>query len=124
MGACGTRQVNRIGHPAALEETMFMEWNTIDGCSVDGVLCFQWMDNNNVRMLTTVYSWNEVIGSLQQRSRNIRTNASKVWKAFGGRNGASFFIPTAIDHYNHYMGGMNIADQQRASTVHRTIILR
>ena len=41
IGACGTTRVNRIGYPAALEEKVFMEWNTINGCSVEGVLCFQ-----------------------------------------------------------------------------------
>ena len=124
IGACGTTRVNGIGFPAALEKKVFREWNTIDGCSVDGVLCFQWMDNNIVRMLTTVHHWNEVTRSLRQRPRNTSTNATMVLKAFGGRDQASFFIPTTIDDYNHHMGGVNIADQRRASTVHRTIILR
>ena len=96
-----------------------MEWNTIDGCSVDRVLCFRWMDNNIVRMLTTVHPWNEVTRSLRRRPRNTSTNASMVWKAFAGRDRASFFIPTAIDDYNHYMGGVDIADQRRASMLHR-----
>ena len=119
IGACGTTRVNRIGYPAALEEKVFMEWNTIDGCTVDGVLCFRWMDNNIVRMLTTVHPWNEVTRSLRRRPRSTSTNASMVRKAFAGCDRASFFIPTAIDDYNHYMGGVDIADQRRAGILHR-----
>ena len=84
IGACGTTRVNRTGYPASLEEKVFLEWNTIDGYSVDGVLCFRWMDNNIVRMLTTVHPWNEVTRSLRRRPRNTSTNASMVRKAFGG----------------------------------------
>lgn len=123
IGACGTTRVNRIGYPATLEEKVFMKWNTIDGCPVDGVLCFRWMDNNIVRMLTTVHPWNKVTHSLRRRPRNTSTNATMARKAFGSCDRASFFISTAIDDYNHHMGEVDIADQRRASTVHQIIIL-
>lgn len=82
------------------------------------------MDNNIVRMLTTVHSWNEVTRSLQRRPRNTSTNVTMAQKVFGGRDQASFFTPTGIDDYNHHMSGVDIADQQRSSIVHRIIILR
>lgn len=114
IGPCGTTRVNRIEYPAHLEQHALTEWNTIDGCSIDGVLCFRWMDNNIVRMLTTVHPWNEVTRSMRQRPRKTSTNATVVRKAFGDKERAAFFIPTAIDDYNHYMGGVDIADQRRA----------
>ncbi|RPB01625.1 hypothetical protein L873DRAFT_1675801 [Choiromyces venosus 120613-1] len=78
------------------------------------------MDNNIVRMLTTVHPWDEVTRSLHRRTCNTSTNATMVQKVFGDCDQASFFIPTTIDDYNHYMGGVDIADQWRASyTMHQ-----
>jgi len=54
-----------------------------------------------------------------ERPCNTSTNATIVRQAFGNRDRASFFIPTAIDDYNHYMGGVDIADQWRAGMLHR-----
>ncbi|RPA91437.1 hypothetical protein L873DRAFT_1714144, partial [Choiromyces venosus 120613-1] len=86
----------------------------------DGVLCFWWMDNKIVRMLTTVHPWDEVTCSLCWRPGNTSTNATIVQKAFDDCDRASFFIPTAIDDYNHYMGGVDIANQWHASyTTHQ-----
>ena len=118
IGACGTTRVNRVDYPSALEDNSLLEWNSIDGYAVglppNQVLCFRWMDNNIVRMLTTVHPWNEVTHSLRRKPRKTSTNAALVRKAFGNRDRAAFFIPTAIDDYNHYMGGVDIADQRRA----------
>ena len=74
------------------------------------------MDNNIVRMLTTVHPWNKVTHSLWGKPQKTSTNAALGRKAFGNRNRAAFFISTAIDDYNHYMGGVDIADQRRAGT--------
>ncbi|PWW73360.1 hypothetical protein C7212DRAFT_235784 [Tuber magnatum] len=72
------------------------------------------MDNNIVRMLTTVHPWNEVTCSIRQKPQKTSTNAVLVQKAFGDHNRAAFFIPIAIDDYSYYMGGVDIADQCRA----------
>lgn len=118
IGACGTTRINRIEYPTTLEDNTLLEWNSIDGCTVGPapyqVLCFRWMDNNIVRMLTTVHPWNEVTRSIRRRPRKTCTNATIVRRAFGSEARASFYIPTAIDDYNHFMGGVDIANQRRA----------
>ncbi|RPB02962.1 hypothetical protein L873DRAFT_1671996, partial [Choiromyces venosus 120613-1] len=59
IGTCGTTRVNRVDYPSALQENSLPEWNSIDDYAVslppNQVLCFYWMDNNIIRMLTTVY---------------------------------------------------------------------
>lgn len=124
IGACGTTQANRAEYPLALENTSLTEWNSIDGYTMgptpNEVLCFRWMDNNIVRMLTTVHPWNEVTQSLRRKPRKTSTNAAIVRRAFGDNNRAAFFIPTAIDDYNHHMGGVDIADQRRAGNTLKT----
>ena len=67
-------------------------------------------------MPTTVHPWNEVTHSLQQKPRKTSTNAALVRKAFGNLDRVAVFILTAIDDYNHCMGGVDIADQRRAGT--------
>lgn len=129
IGACGTTRINSPRYPLSLKAKQseeLLEWNTIDGCVVSssaigkGVLCLRWMDNNIVRMLTTVHPWNEVTLTTRRKPRTTSSNAALVRKAFGKNERLGCYIPTVIDDYNHYMNGVDLADQRRASyTTHQ-----
>ena len=40
-----------------------------------------------------------------------------VWKAFGDKEWAVFFIPMTIDDYNYYIGRVDIVNQRHAGMV-------
>ncbi|RPA90173.1 hypothetical protein L873DRAFT_1558685, partial [Choiromyces venosus 120613-1] len=127
IGACGTTRVNGPKYPSFLKSNDdLFEWNTMDGCIVsttssdEGVLCFQWMDNNLVQILSTVHPWNEVTLTTCRKPRTTSSNAPLVPRAFGEKERMPCYIPTFIDDYNHHMNTVDLADQCHASyTTHQ-----
>ena len=74
------------------------------------------MDNGSVTMLSTIHKINgneNRIERIRRRLRETSTNATKVREVFGTISKKSLPIPIVIDDYNHFMGGMDIADQLR-----------
>ena len=54
------------------------------------------------------------------KPRKTSTNAAAARKVFGNSDRKALFIPTAVDHYNHRMNGVDLADQRRAAyTTHQ-----
>jgi len=71
-------------------------------------------------MLTIAHRWNDVTLVKRRKPRTTSTNASMVRKAFGDKEHLASYIPTVIDNYNHYMNGVDLADQRRAAyTTHQ-----
>lgn len=88
IGACGTARINSAEYPIHLKnDTSLTEWNTMDGVVVGegskSVLCCRWIDNNIVRMLSTVHPWAERTLRERRKPRTTSTNACTVRKAFG-----------------------------------------
>lgn len=50
----------------------------------------------------------------RHRPRETSTNAVSAWKIFGSEVRKLLLIPSLIDDYNQYMGGVDIADHLRA----------
>ena len=129
ISACGTTCVNGPKYLLALKSNdELFEWNTMDGCAISstalcpGVLCFRWMDNNIVRMLSTIHPWNETTFSSRRKPRTTSSNATMVQRAFGEQERMSCYIPTVIDDYNHHMNRVDLADQCRATyTTHQRV---
>jgi len=74
------------------------------------------MDNGPVTMLSTIHQINgdeNRIERIRRRPRETSTNANKVQTVFGSLSKKSLPIPIVIDDYNHFMGGVDIADQLR-----------
>ncbi|CAB5337296.1 unnamed protein product [Rhizophagus irregularis] len=94
-----------------------LDWDTLSGVVVDNVLAILWMDNGPVTMLSTIHqidNGNENrIERIRHRPRETSTNAVKVRAVFGTASKKSLPIPVVIDDYNHFMGGVDIADQLR-----------
>ncbi|GBB93461.1 hypothetical protein RclHR1_02180003 [Rhizophagus clarus] len=92
-----------------------LDWDTLSGMVVDNMLAILWMDNGLVTMLLTIHqidNGNENrIERIRRRPRETSTNAVKVRAVFGTASKKSLPIPVVIDDYNHFMGGVDIADQ-------------
>ncbi|CAB4385768.1 unnamed protein product [Rhizophagus irregularis] len=117
IGACRTVRKNSANFPHILKIDRKLDWNTLSGVVVDNVLAILWMDNAPVTMLSTIhqiYNGNEnQIERIRRRPRETSTNAVNVRAVFGTASKKSLPIPIVIDDYNHFMGGVDIADQLR-----------
>ena len=75
------------------------------------------MDNAPVTMLTTVHNIHgskSHVDTERKCPRNTSSNAAGVRQLFGeGEFVKLLSIPSCIDDYNHFMGGIDIADQYR-----------
>lgn len=116
IGACGTVRTNSANFPQILKVDKKLDWDTLSGVVVNNVLAILWMDNGPVTMLSTIHEINgneNRIERIRRRPRETSTNATKVRAVFGTASKKSLPIPIVIDDYNHFMGGVDIADQLR-----------
>jgi hypothetical protein len=116
IGACGTVRKNSANFPQIFKVDKKLEWDTLSGIVIDDVLAILWMDNGPVTMLSTIHQINgdeNRIERVRRRPRETSTNATKVRAIFGSASKKSLPIPIVIDDYNHFMGGVDIADQLR-----------
>ena len=118
-GACGTVCLNSAKFPAELKlgklKYQHLDWNTLLGKVVENVLAILWIDNGPVTMLTTIHNIGEewTVTRERRRPRETSSNANTVCRVFGNLSRKALDIPKIIDDYNHYMGGVDIADQLR-----------
>ena len=91
-----------------------------------GVICYAWQDNNTVIACSTVHQAGEEHTIIRSRRRPqiTSTNGPLVRKVFGEDVRKDLEIPTFIDDYHHFMGGVDIADQLRAYYSTQRISLR
>ena len=135
IGACGTTR-KHPEFPSFLIKlkdicSRYMEWNTTaaivvrkqrEGVQLEpdpsdpGVICFAWQDNNTVLACSTVHKAGEEHTIIRSRRRPqlTSTNRPLVRKVFGNESRKNLPIPVFIDDYNHFIGGVDIADQFRA----------
>jgi hypothetical protein len=93
-----------------------LEWNTLLAKVVNNTLCLAWQDNNIVLALSnvhTVYKVEDFREKLRKRPAKTSTNGRIVRQVFGSDLTKELEIPVFIDDYNHYMGGVDIANQFR-----------
>ena len=121
-GAVGTTRPHK-DFPKELSElkTRFakeLEWNTLLATVVEDVLCLAWQDNNIVLALSNIHTVHKVEDFRErQRKRPAKTSTNRriVCKAFGEDPFKLVQIPCFINDYNHYMGGVDLANQFRES---------
>jgi Transposase IS4 len=65
--------------------------------------------------LTTAYNLTDTVIRPRNRPSSTSTSASITRPIFGPSPRKDLPIPVAIDAYNHYMGGVDIANQYRAA---------
>jgi hypothetical protein len=85
---------------------------------IDSVLCIAWQDNNIVTALSTVHTVHKPtdwIPRLRKRPAKTSTSAKSAREPFGDQPTKELSIPRLIDDYNYHMGGVDRANQLRAS---------
>lgn len=99
-----------------LEHNSQLEWGKLYGeLSDDGhVLEFAWKDQNVVLFMTTVHTGLETVKRFRRRPPKSATNARTSRQPFGESTVKKLLIPQFIDHYNHFMNGVDVADQLRS----------
>ena len=74
-------------------------------------LVARWKDNGMVLCCSTVHRVNKVIPRLRKKPRPTATNTSHLKEVWGDDGYTTIKIPTLIDDYNHWMGGVDMSDQ-------------
>ena len=79
-----------------------------------GTLIARWMDNGLVFVVSTLHHVGNIIKRARKRRRKTIKNKKHVDIVWGKNACQEIFIPTLIDDYNHWMGGVDVADQRIA----------
>ena len=74
---------------------------------------FAWKDQNVVLFMSTVSKPQDTVTRLRRRPAKTVTNARTSRAIFGEMTTKELDIPRFIDIYNHYMNGVDNADQLR-----------
>lgn len=103
------------------ENNRNLGWDSVVREQIDKTLCFLRQDNNAVLGMTTAYRLKEeTVLKERRRLRVTLINAHVIRPIFGNDTRRTLYIPQAIDGYNHYMGGVDTANQLRKPfSVHR-----
>ena len=100
-----------------------LEWGTLYGHVSKGndVLQLAWKDQNVVLFVTTVHDGKESVIRSRKRPPKTASNSASSRRVFSPNEAVKDLpIPEFIDAYNHYMNGVDQADQLRAyNTIQR-----
>ena len=79
-----------------------------------GTLVARWMDNTLVFLVSTIHRVESIIERVRRRPRFTQMNRGHVDNIWGERGKKNIYIPSLVDDYNHWMGGVDLADQRIA----------
>jgi hypothetical protein len=117
-GACGTARPTS-GLPPLLQElrehAKGLSWGTLYALPVSNVLCLAWQDNNIVLGLSTLHSADSFVPCQRRRPGKTSTNGVIARKVFSKEVTKELEIPIFINDYNHYINGVDLANQYRSS---------
>ncbi len=97
-----------------LEHNMQIPWGELYLASDGEVLQAAWKDQNIVLFMSTVSDGIEKILRQRRRPPKTATNARTSREVFGDNPTKQLLIPQFINDYNHFMGGVDQADQLRS----------
>ena len=86
-----------------------------------GTMVARWVDNGMVFCVSTIHRSGKMVLRKRKRPRVTANNKGHVSVIWGDKGSQEIFIPTLIDDYNHWMGGVDLSDQ-RISYYHPTNI--
>ena len=99
-----------------LEYGAQLEWGQLYGAISEDkkVAQFAWKDQQVVLFISTVHIGKQHVEKLRRRSAKTSTNARTSRAPFGDLAIKKLPIPDFIDLYNHFMNGVDVADQLRS----------
>jgi hypothetical protein len=77
----------------------------------EGYMTMRWIDNGEVLMITNMHTGMESVERERKRPRITNINKRNVLAIWGNDPVKKMEIPAVIDDYNHFMGGVDKADQ-------------
>ena len=114
IGVVGTSRFKRNWPPKELKDIKMEDttFNSFYYCYDEhGTLLARWMDNSLVFCVSTVHRIGNVIKRIRRKPRKTTGNKRHVSKVWGELGKVAIKIPNLIDDYNHWMGGVDVADQ-------------
>ena len=78
-----------------------------------GTLISRWMGNGLVLFISKIYRVGSIVNYIREKMTN-KNNKKHVESVWGKLGAVEVFIPTLIDNYNYWMGGVDLADQRIA----------
>lgn len=126
-GGCGTSRPSDM--PSPLEElrrdhAKAVTWNRIHALTMNRVAFLAWQDNNLVLMQSTIHSPGARVKRQRKRPAKSSVNAANgriVRELYGQAFIRGLYIPKAVNDYNQYMNGVDVAQQYRTFyNTHRT----
>jgi hypothetical protein len=93
-----------------------LEWNTLLAVIVQDIFCLAWQDKNIILALSNIHTVDKVEDfreKIRKHLIKIFTNSRIVRQVFGNNHQKELCISCFIDDYNHYMGGIDLANQYR-----------
>ena len=72
------------------------------------------MDNGLIFCVSTVHKVGSITQRTQKKPRKTIKNSKHVDKVWGEDMKKNIYIPKLIDNYNHWIGGVDLADQRVA----------
>ena len=92
-----------------------IEWGKLYGSvDSDNVYCLAWKDQGLVLFMTTFVDPTRTVMRRRKRPALTATSAATSRRLFDGQPIKTLPIPTFIDMYNHYINGVDVADQLRS----------
>ena len=79
-----------------------------------GTLVGRWVDNTLVFVVSTLHRIDDIVKNVRRKPRITQKNKAHVEKVWGKLGKIIIGIPKLIDDYNHWMGGVDLADQRIA----------
>jgi Transposase IS4 len=112
VGVVGTARYRRGWPPKEYREIQDDRFNSVNLLNDEAnYLICRWIDNNQVNMVSTVHTGTESILRQRKKPRQTKTNKNHLQLVWGSEWVKDITIPGIIDDYNHWMGGVDKADQ-------------
>ena len=112
IGVVGTARAARGWPPKEIKSIEDDRFNTLYLLNDDGGYRIgRWVDNNNVLMVTNVHDGTESIKRRRKKPRTTNVNRHHLETVWGEDYVKEIEIPRIIDDYNHWMLGVDKADQ-------------
>ena len=115
IGVVGTSRFQKNWPSKKLKNIDNADFNHLY-CFVDehGTLVTCWMDNGFVYCVTTLHRIWGIVKRLRKRPHVTQKNRGHVSKIWGDESRMEMLNPTLIGDCNHWIGGVDVADQQIA----------